>query len=209
MKSSRKPTAAQQTVTKRTVSAGSVNFESARNGIDRAEQDQQAAHHRRSLLDHVAGRAVLADRLAELVPAQELDELRPDHDRDDHRDQAGDEDSDHYGVSFARAGAMPSRATERDALTSTASPGRTSGERSRARPLASGSQRLRAVAARELADREHLDPQLVRQLCDLAVVLLRVLAELGHAAEDREPPPARAALGEVTSAACIDVGFAL
>ena len=74
--------AAARTVRKRTVSAGSVNLESARNGSERAEQDQQAAHHRRSLLDHVAGRAVLADRLAELVPAQELDELRADHDRD-------------------------------------------------------------------------------------------------------------------------------
>ena len=60
-----------------------------------AEQDQQAAHHRCPLLDAVTGRAFLADLLAELVPAQELDELRADHDRDHHRDQARYEDSGH------------------------------------------------------------------------------------------------------------------
>ena len=100
-------------------------------------------------------------------------------------------------VSFARAGAMPSSATERDALTSTASP---AGRASSGRRERSGGVRLPRVgpvAARELADREHLDPELVRQLRDLAVMPLGVLAELGHAAEDREAPAARPPLGEV------------
>ena len=92
-------------------------------GQCRAEQDQQAAHHRRALLDDMTDGAFLADLRAQLVAAQELDELRPDHDGDDHGDQPRYEDSDHYAVRFARAGAMPSRATEREALTSTASPG--------------------------------------------------------------------------------------
>ena len=64
-------------------------------GQQRTEQDEQAAHHRCPLLDDMTGRAVLADRLAQLVAPQELDELRSDHDRDDHGDEARDEDSDH------------------------------------------------------------------------------------------------------------------
>ena len=35
-------------------------------------------------------RALLADVLPELAVAQEVDELRPGHDRDDHRDDAGE-----------------------------------------------------------------------------------------------------------------------
>ena len=103
-----------------------------------AEHDQQAAHHRRSLLDEVAGRPLLADRLAELVAAQELDELRADDDRDHHRDQAGDQDSDHQSEWFASAGAMPSRPTAREALTSSASPGRTSSRSRTSAAAASG-----------------------------------------------------------------------
>ena len=73
-------------------------------GQQRAEEDQQAAHHRRALLDDVPGRAFLADLLAELVPAQELDELRADHDRDHHRDQARYEDSGHLRVEVRQIG---------------------------------------------------------------------------------------------------------
>ena len=80
---------------KSTVSAGSVKLRQRQEGQQRAEQDQQAAHHGCPLLDDVTRRAVLADRLAELVAAQELDELRSDHDGDDHRDEARYEDSDH------------------------------------------------------------------------------------------------------------------
>ena len=45
--------------------------------------------------DVVAGGAFLADVLAELVAAQELDELGAGHDRDEHRHEARDEDADH------------------------------------------------------------------------------------------------------------------
>ena len=101
-------------------------FRKRQEGQERTEQDQQASHHRCPLLDDVTGGAVFPDRLAQLIPAQERDELRSDHDGDNHRDEARYEDSDHYATGFARAGAMPSRATERDAFTSTASPGSTS-----------------------------------------------------------------------------------
>ena len=105
-----------------------------------AEHDQQAAHHGRPLLDDMAGGAVLPNRLAELVPAHELDELRADHDRDDHRDQAGDQDTDHQPASFARAGATPSSASAREALTSTASPGRSRSRVAATAAVASGTQ---------------------------------------------------------------------
>ena len=59
------------------------------------EQDQQAAHRRRALLQVVLGRQLLADVLAELVPAQELDELRAGEDRDRHREDPGREDAFH------------------------------------------------------------------------------------------------------------------
>ena len=59
------------------------------------DQDQQAAHRRRPLLDAMALGALLADELAELVAAQELDELRAGDDADHERDQAGEEDLDH------------------------------------------------------------------------------------------------------------------
>ena len=61
----------------------------------RGEQDQQPAHRRRALLGRVVLQALLADVLAELVPAQEGDERRAAEDRDDHRDERRDEDSGH------------------------------------------------------------------------------------------------------------------
>ena len=42
-----------------------------------------------------SGRPLLADVLAELVPAQEVDELRAGEDRDRHREDARGEDSFH------------------------------------------------------------------------------------------------------------------
>jgi hypothetical protein len=43
-------------------------------------------------------RQLLADVLAELVLAQEGDELRADDDRHDHRDHACGQDADHWRV---------------------------------------------------------------------------------------------------------------
>ena len=154
--------AAARRVTKRTVSAGSVYCESARNGSSAQSRISRPPITGVPCLTTWPAGPSSRIVLAELVPAQELDELRADDDRDDHRDQAGDQDADHLrAVRFASAGAMPSSPTARDALTSTASPGRTSVAQPRRAPLAaSGTQRVGAVAARELADREHVDPEL-------------------------------------------------
>ena len=64
-------------------------------GDGRREDQQQSAHGRRPLLDLVALGALLADVLAHLVPAEELDELRSGDDRDEHCEQARGEDSFH------------------------------------------------------------------------------------------------------------------
>ena len=59
------------------------------------EQDQQAAHRRCALLQVVLGRQFRADVLAELVPAQEVDELGPGEDRDRHRQDPGRQNAFH------------------------------------------------------------------------------------------------------------------
>ena len=69
--------------------------------------------------------------------------------------------------------------------------------------------RLETVAAGDLAHRDHLDLELGRQLCDLPVVPVGVLAELGHSAQYRDAAAAGAALCQVRSAASIEVGLAL
>ena len=56
---------------------------------------------------------------------------------------------------------------------------------------------LGAVGPRQVADRQQLDPELARQLGDLPVMTLGVVAELGHAAENREPPSSGSALGQM------------
>src|SRR5918999_2088864 len=104
------------------------------------DQDQHASHHGRASLGPVALRPLLADLLADLAPAQELDELRADHDRDHHRDDGGDEDSGHYAGTPSRAAARCSRPAAREALTSTTSPGRST--------AASSSRASAASAAR-------------------------------------------------------------
>ncbi len=64
-------------------------------GDGRREDEQQAAHGRRPLLDPMAFGAFLADVLAHLVAAEEVDELRSGDDRDEHCEQARGEDSFH------------------------------------------------------------------------------------------------------------------
>src|SRR5438552_17675446 len=95
------------------------------------DQDQEATHRRRSLLDLVTLGPFCPDVLAELVAAEELDELRTDDDRDDHRDHPSGEDADHAAGTRVSAAATASRPTARDALTSTASPGRTTSSSAR------------------------------------------------------------------------------
>src|SRR5947209_18724397 len=90
-------------------------------GDGRRKQDEQAAHRRRPLLRSVMLGAILANVRAELVAAQELDEARADGDRHDQRDESCDQDTGHS----ASASATTSRPTEREPLTSTASPGLT------------------------------------------------------------------------------------
>ena len=97
-------------------------------GDRRCDQDQQATGRRRPLLRRMVLQALLADVLAELVLPQEADEGRPAQDRDDHRDECRYEDSGHQLSKFSATTSSP---TEREPLTSTASPGRSS-SRSRA-----------------------------------------------------------------------------
>src|SRR5205807_7040097 len=88
------------------------------------DEDEQPAHHRRPLLVDVVLGPLLADVLPELVPAQELDELRPDDDRDDHRDD-GRYEHPSQAATPASASATASRPIARDPLTRTQSPGST------------------------------------------------------------------------------------
>ena len=59
------------------------------------DHDQEPAHRGRALLGHVARGAFLANVLPELVPAQELDELRAGDDCDHHADDPGEENPFH------------------------------------------------------------------------------------------------------------------
>ena len=103
------------------------------------EQDQQPAHHRRALLGEVVLGPLFPDVLAELVAAQELDELRADQDRD----QQGDDPRDQHpaqALTAASASATRSSPTARDALTRTQSPGRTAASTAATALSASGAQ---------------------------------------------------------------------
>ena len=120
---------------------------------DRGE-DHEAAHRRRAgLVRWCCLRALLADVLAELASAQELDELRPEEDRDQKRGEARDQDLAEDDAPRASAPAWRgcrrdssllvsacatrSRPTEREPLTSTTSPGSISSRTMRRPPSAS------------------------------------------------------------------------
>ncbi len=110
---------------------------------DRGEDDQPA-HRRRPGLLVVALRALLADLLAELAVAKDLDELRPEEDRDQHRRHAADQDLDR-GRSPSRPTSPPSDASDAASLAPPPSPAPSSAhervgdqlEADRARPLIS------------------------------------------------------------------------
>ena len=87
------------------------------------DEDQETAHRGRPLLHTMSLGAFFADVLSELVPAQELDELRADEDRHHHRDHPSGEDVDHAVGTWVSAAATASSPIARDALTRTASPG--------------------------------------------------------------------------------------
>src|SRR6185437_10838878 len=84
----------------------------------RAAEHAQAAHGGCALLGGMPRGPVLADVLAELVPAQERDQRRPGDDPEQHRDDARGEDELHV-----RASTTASRPADLLPLTSTASPG--------------------------------------------------------------------------------------
>ena len=132
----------------------------------------------------------------------------PAEDRDDHRDERRYEDACHYAVKFSATTSSP---TEREPLTSTTSPGRSSLAQPGGR-LGGGRDPVAAVGARELADGDHLlDAELAQQRADLARGRpARLGAELGHLAEHRDAPACRAPRSaRCSSAARIDTGFAL
>ena len=118
----------------------------------RGNDDQQPAHRRRALLGRVVLQPFLADVLADLVPAQVVDEGRPAEDRDDHGDECRNENSGHYAVKFSATASSP---TERDPLTRTTSPGP---EPARSRSAASTGARdpVATVVAGKRADGDHV-----------------------------------------------------
>src|ERR1019366_6567337 len=105
---------------------------------DRDEHDDPA-HRRRACLVQMTLRAVIANVLAELAPAQELDELRREEDADQQGGGAADQDLCHQRP--ASASATRSRATPRDPLTSTVSPACRRARTSSAAAAASGACR--------------------------------------------------------------------
>ena len=181
----------------------------------RGDDDQHAAHRRRPLLDDVPLRPVLADELPELLAAQEGDEARAEQDREQHRHDRGD---DHAAQTFApaSASATASSRTERDALTSTQSPGRTSSSSAATASAAVATARddrdpalTLDVVRGERPDREqHVDADLRRVPAELAVVLRGVGPELGHVAEHRDAAARPARSARWSSAARIETGFA-
>ena len=179
----------------------------------RREHDQQAAHRRRALLGRVVLRALLADVLAELVPAQEVDERRAGEDRDDQRDERRDEDACHYAVSFAATASSP---TAREPFTSTTSPGR-SERRERVGGLVRGREPARGrrspldVAARERPDRDRARR---RRLAATASPTSRWYAGASAPSSAISPSTATRRRGPARSARCssaarIESGFAL
>ena len=208
-----KPIAAQPTVRNR--SASPAGCTSRARGTDRSGgENQQPTHGRRPLLDDVARRAFLADLLPDPGATQPLDKGWADHDGEHHRDEAGDQDSDHALARFSIEAGMPSSPTAREALTRIASPGwRRLGDVVEC--AASGIQRREAVLAPEvgtgtLADRDHeLDAELVEQGANLLVVAgaASPSSAISPRIATRRRSPARAASS--TRAATIDVGLAL
>ena len=109
-------------------------------GDRRRHEHEEAADCRRPLLLDMPLRPLLADVLAELVPPQELDELRADDDRDDHRHDGRNENPG-QAATPASASTTASSPIAREPLTSTQSPGSTT-SRTAASPSSSvGAQR--------------------------------------------------------------------
>ena len=168
-------------------------------GEDRERRDDgdhhdDAAHRRRPRLAEMPLRPVVADVLAELAPADELDELRREEDADEERGGAADQDLAHQPAS-ARSVATRSSPTPREPLTSTVSPARRRPRRSDAPPRRVGRVEVLSGEAltgprRARADRdEQLDARRAGLLAQRAVVALLVgRAELQHVAQHRDPP---------------------
>ena len=85
--------AAGERACRRSSAPAACSRDSGRNAIDAAAMISRPPIVGVPCLRDVVLRALLADVLAELVPAQERDERRAAEDRDDHRDERCDEDS--------------------------------------------------------------------------------------------------------------------
>ena len=142
--------------------------------------------------------ALGADLLAEVPRPQPLDELGPDHDGGDHREQARYQDGDHASAKFAISSAMPSSPTAREALTRTASPGSTGGTGGLDGVLGVGRPGDGVVRARRAPPRRRR--RLPSSFASAPISrwnALDAVAELGHLAEDRDLPALACALGEM------------
>ena len=181
-----------------------------------------AAHRRRARLLEVPLRAVLADVLAELALAQELDELRAQEDADQQRGGAADENPAHSALPRARR--RPARACtaaarrrlrpqrDRDALEadparaldaarcrpSRSSAGEQLGRRPRRRPAREPRRRTpRAISAASGPTVTSSSTPRSRACSPISRCRRRLVGpELEHVAEHRDPAR-RGGLGEV------------
>ena len=181
--------AAQASVTPSTVRACARALGEDQERERRHRQDQQAAHGRRALLDAMARRPLLADVLAERALAQERDERAAAEHRQERGQHARTEHVRHSAASASR-----STPAEREPLSSTTSPGRsTRGSSSAAsanvgRPVPFAALGRRRVPGCQLADADHdVDAQPRAGAPDLGVPARRIGAELGHRGRARRP----------------------
>ena len=185
-----KPIAAQPRVMKSTVSASAVYWESARNGRIGRAQDEEAAHRRRPLLHDVCRRTFRSDLLSEIPRAQRLDELGPDDDGGDHGQEAGDQDWDHAPAIFAISAAMPSSPTAREALTSTASPGRRKARAASTAPSTSAAHTAGPYARAGSPTAMTSIVELASELADLPVIPLATCRRARPSRRARRPAAA-------------------
>ena len=168
----------------------------------------------------VLRRALLADLLAELPRPQELDEPRPEEDRDQHRRHPGDQDlaaidrpTRRPRWRARRAQGVIARRLPRRAISSSVTQLEADGARAldqqrvarlehrlgeRHRRLGIGRPGVGGVVAGELADPDQrADAELARMRPDLAVIAGRARAQLRHLAEHGDVAAGRRERGQV------------
>ena len=194
---------------KSTVSAAAVYCERARNGTTADARIRSPPIVGVPCLTTCAGRPLRADLLAEVPRGAALDELRPDHDGGDHRDQAGDQDTDHARAKFVDRGGdafEPDRARGLHEDRVARADSRRARRRRRPRSASGRPDHAARTRGRARPRRSPRSPSSARERADLAVVRAERRAELGHLAEDRDAPAVAGPLGEVVERGAHRVG---